>query len=125
MRAFSVLQLTNEGRGPMSLRYKVVGIALAVAAIAGSSAAVASAEVFHAQNGCHIAVPQTTPESFYTGDVTEVFQGNIERLVCVAHLTSGPGVSRVTVIDNSIPGVTVTDTLLPNGVAIERSLEVF
>jgi hypothetical protein len=35
---------------------------------------------FRADNACHIALTATTPESFYTGDVVEVFKGNIETL---------------------------------------------
>jgi len=35
---------------------------------------------FRADNACHIALTATTPEGFYTGDVVEVFKGNIETL---------------------------------------------
>jgi hypothetical protein len=64
-------------------------------------------------------------ESFYTGDVVEVFKGNIETLRCRAELTGGPGVTQVTRITKSASGTPCKDVFFPNGKAHERCVTVF
>jgi hypothetical protein len=81
--------------------------------------------IFRADDACHIALTATTPESFYTGDLVEVFRGNVETVKCRAELTGGPGVTEVTRITKSVPGTAYKDVFFPNGKARERCVTVF